>query len=105
MSALVSSAIRNQGMVVQQRRLTVSILIPVAQAAAFAAPAPLSLPYWDSWSIGGVEIDVGNVWLDVPDAQLVARTRVEQNGVEMEKLEFVGDLYSYRFERWTKPIP
>jgi len=106
-SALISSAIRNQGVVVQRQRLTVRILSPAGQTPGldgvpFATPGPLSVPYWESLSIGGVELNVGKVWLDMPDAQFVSRTRVEQDGLEMEQLEFTGDLHSYRFECWNK---
>jgi hypothetical protein len=107
LSALISSAIRNQGVVVVRRRRTVSILIPLSQAAALdkdslAKPGPLSIPCLDSWSIGGVELDIGNVSLHMPDAQLVARELAEGNGEIMERLKFVGDVHSYRFERWLE---
>lgn len=104
-SAIIASAMRNQGVVVQRRRRTVDILVPRSQVAsldgiALDAQGPLSTLCRDSLSIGGVDLDVGNVWLDLPDARLVGRTQVERNGADMERLEFVGDLFSYRFERW-----
>ena len=89
----------------QRQRRTVDILVPQDQAArldgiALDTQGPLSIPCRESLSIGGVELDVGNVWLELPDARLVGRTQVERDGADMERLEFVGDLYSYRFERW-----
>jgi len=106
-SSVVSSAIKNQGIVVQGWRRELDVLVPRDQGAALDSVmlnerVPLSIPHWGSLSIGGVELDVGNVWLDMPDALLVARTRIEQDGEEMEQLKFVGELHSYRFERWLK---
>jgi len=104
-SAIISSAIRNQGVVVQLWRRTVDIVVPRDQvqgleSIALDACGPLSIPCWESLSIGGVGLDVGNVWLELPDARLVERTQVERDGAHMERLKFVGDLHSYRFERW-----
>lgn len=104
-SAIIASAMRNQGVVVQRRRRTVGILVPQDQAArlngiALDAQGPLNIPCRESLSIGGIELDVGNVWLELPDARLGGRTQLERDGADIERLEFVGDLYSYRFERW-----
>jgi hypothetical protein len=83
----------NEGVVVQLWRRTVDIVVPRGQVPglegiALDARGPLSIPCWESLSIGGVELDVGNVWLELPDARLVERTQVERDGAHMERLRF-----------------
>ena len=103
-ATIISAAIRNQGVVVRHQRRTVNIVAPRGQAGfdrvELNARGPLSIPCWERLAISGVDLAVGNMWLELPDAQLVARTAVEQNGAEMERIQLVGDIHSYWFERW-----
>ena len=103
-ATIISTAIRNQGVVVRHQRRIVNLVVPRGHSALdhveLNARGPLSIPCWGRLAISGVDLDVGNTWLELADAQLVARTPVEQDGVEMERFEFVGDTHSYWFERW-----
>ena len=48
------------------------------------------IPCCESLSIAGIELDVGNLWLELPDAQLVERAQIEQDGADMETAQVRG---------------